>query len=152
MLGTADSKIKSQKDQVAVEMFRKLEKKEVGLNDVETFARKSSRQGSRMEARRKGLVRRIMREKRMDAEIELRWSRERYKRRMAKLEARWGHYREVMVAFRNILNHEATEVWSKVNAAESDMCLTGAEVSPDMARRPVVRTGAPRFEGGKETP
>ena len=85
----------------------------VGFSDVEMFARKSSQQGARREARRKRLVREIMKKKKEDAVIQLGWSKERFRRKMAKLEARWGHYREVMAAFRSIINQEATRVWGK---------------------------------------
>ena len=37
LLATADSKIKSQKDQIRVDLFRKLQKKGLGVNDVEIF-------------------------------------------------------------------------------------------------------------------
>ena len=66
-------------------MFRKLQTEGVGFSDVEMFARKSSQQGARREARRKRLVREIMKKKKEDAVIQLGWSKERFRRKMAKL-------------------------------------------------------------------
>ena len=57
------------------------------------------------------MVKSVMKEKLRDAELELSWSRDRFTKRMAKLESRWGHNKNVAMAFRNILKNEASRIW-----------------------------------------
>ena len=59
------------------------------------------------------LVRLVMKLRMEGAMLELGWNKEKFTRRIAKLEARWGHHREVMVSFRSILGREATRVWNE---------------------------------------
>ena len=56
LLITADEKVKIQKSQLTVNLLRKLQKRGLGLNSVEFFAKKNSGEGHRKEARRKRTV------------------------------------------------------------------------------------------------
>ena len=111
LLATADDKISMQKKQLTVNLLRKLQKRGLGVNCVEFFAKKNSGEGARKEERRRRTVQLIMKGKLEDALLELRWSKERFTRKMTKVERRWGHHRLVLVAFRNILGSEASKVW-----------------------------------------
>ena len=100
LLKVADSKMKVQKDQLIVDLMRKLQRFGVGVNEVECYVRKSVKEeGSRWAARRRRLVQLNMKGKLEDAMVELRWIRERFHQRMTKLQGRWGHHVGVMEAF-----------------------------------------------------
>ena len=111
LLSTADEKIKVQRNQLTVNLFRKLRRAGVGVNSVEVFAKKNSGEGTRVEKRKKRMIQLMMRAKLEDAEVELKWSRERFETKMNKVVRRWGHYQDVLGTFRNILNREAVRVW-----------------------------------------
>ena len=103
LLETANAKLKVQRDQLRVELFRSLQRRGVGLNEVEQYAKKSTRFGARYEVRRRRTVQLIMRGKREDAMVQLAWSKEKFVKKMAKLEGRWGRHRAIMTSFRAIL-------------------------------------------------
>ena len=93
-------------------LLRKLEKRGLGLNSFEFFAKKNSGEGLRKEARRRRMVQLIMKGKREDVMqvlIVIR-SKESFGRKMAKVERRWGHHRATMITFRNILTRLAEKV------------------------------------------
>ena len=81
------------------------------MNCVEFFAKKNSGDGIRRELRRRRTVQLVMKGKLEDAVLELRWTKEKFVVKMNKVERRWGHHRDVLVEFRNILKREATRVW-----------------------------------------
>ena len=58
------------------------------------------------------MVQLIMKGKREDALQVLMRSKESFRRKMAKVERRWGHHRATMIAFRNILTRLAEKVWT----------------------------------------
>ena len=92
LLISADEKVKIQKSQLTLNLLRKLEKRGLGLNSFEFFAKKNSGEGLRKEARRRRMVQLIMKGKREDAMqvlIVIR-SKESFGRKMAKVERRWG--------------------------------------------------------------
>ena len=60
LLITADEKVKIQKCQLTLNLLRKLQKRGLGLNSVEFFAKKNSGEGLRKEARRRRMVQLIM--------------------------------------------------------------------------------------------
>ena len=113
LLATADEKIKMQKSQLTVNLLRKLQKRGMGVNEVEAFAQKSSGVGSRKEERRRRTVQLVMKGKVEDAVLVLRWSKESFMRKLAKVDRRWGHERATMAAFRTILTREAERVWKQ---------------------------------------
>ena len=113
LLSTADEKIKVQRNQLTVNLLRKLRRVGVGVNSVEIFAKKNVGEGARKEKRRKRMTQLMMKAKLEDAELELKWSRERLQMKMNKVGRRWGHYQNVMGAFREILNREAVRVWDE---------------------------------------
>ena len=53
----------------------------------------------------------MMKGKLEDAIQMLRWSKERFQRKMTKVERRWGHERGTMSMFKAILVREAERVW-----------------------------------------
>jgi hypothetical protein len=156
LLTVADSKMKVQRSQLIVNLLRKLQRRGIGLNNVETFSRKNQGEGKRREWRRKRMVQTLMKVKREDAEEELRQDRERYSRRRRKLEERWGANWRVMVPYRAILAQEAARVWAegdKKNKAKVDHLVQrwgGRE------RRVVegvwrgIKIGDKELEGGEE--
>ena len=113
LLNTADEKIRVQKFQLTVNLLRKLQRAGVGVNSVEIFAKKNSGEGTRREKRRRRMTQLMMKAKVEDAEMELKWSKERLDSKMRKLERRWGHHQGVMTAFRSIVSKEAIRVWEQ---------------------------------------
>ena len=111
LLATADEKMKMQRSQLTVNLLRKLQKRGMGVNEVEFFAKKSSGVGPRKEERRRRTVQLIMKGKLEDALLVLRWSKERFRSKLSKVDRRWGHERATMTAFRTILTREAERVW-----------------------------------------
>ena len=88
LLVTADEKIKMQKSQLTVNLLRKLKKRGVGVNSVECFARKNCGEGPRRETRRRRTVQLLMKGKLEDAVEVLRWSKESFRRKLAKVDRR----------------------------------------------------------------
>ena len=79
LLATADEKMKMQRGQLTVNLLRKLQKRGMGVNEVENFAKKSSGVGPRKEDRRKRTVQLLMKGKLEDAKLVLRWSKESFR-------------------------------------------------------------------------
>ena len=111
LLATADEKMKLQRSQLTVNLLRKLQKRGLGVNEVEVFAKKSSGVGPRKEERRRRIVQLLMKGKLEDAVLVLRWSKESFKRKLAKVDRRWGHERATMATFRTVLIRLAERVW-----------------------------------------
>ena len=111
LLATADEKLRVQSSQLTVDLLRKLQKRGLGVNSVEVFAKKNSGEGPRRESRRRRTVQLLMKGKLEDAIQMLRWSKERFQRNMTKVERRWGHERGTMSTFKAILVREAERVW-----------------------------------------
>ena len=63
LLTTADEKISMQKKQLTVNLLRKLQKRGLGVNCVEFFAKKNSGDGARKEERRRRTVQLMMKGK-----------------------------------------------------------------------------------------
>ena len=63
-----------QRNQLTVNLLRRLQRVGVGVNSVEVFAKKNSGEGVRVEKRRKRMIQLMMRAKLEDAELELKWS------------------------------------------------------------------------------
>ena len=82
LLVTADEKMKIQRSQLTVNLLRKLQKRGLGVNEVENFAQKSSEVGPRKEERRRRTVQLVIKGKLEDAILVHRWSR----RKLAKVE------------------------------------------------------------------
>ena len=113
LLNTADEKIRVQRNQLTLNLLRKLQRVGVGVNSVEIFAKKNSGEGTRKEKRRRRMVQLLMKAKVEDAELELKWSKERFDLKMRKIARRWGHHQGVMTAFRFIISREAVRVWEQ---------------------------------------
>ena len=113
LLNTADEKVKMQRNQLTLNLLRKLQRVGVGVNSIEIFAKKNSGEGQRKEKRRRRMVQLMMKAKVEDAELELRWSRERFGLKMSKVTRRWGHHRDVLNTFRIIIRREAVRVWEQ---------------------------------------
>ena len=111
LLVTADEKMKIQRSQLTVNLLRKLQKRGLGVNEVEIFAQKSSGVGPRKEERRRRTVQLVMKGKMEDAMLVLRRSKESFRRKMDKVDRRWGHERATLSIFRTILSREAERVW-----------------------------------------
>ena len=111
LLATADEKNRVQNNQLTVDLLRKLQKRGLGVNSVEVFARKNSGEGPRREGRRRRTVQLVMKGKLEDAIQMLRWSKERFQGKMTKVKRRWGHERGTMSMFKAILVREAERVW-----------------------------------------
>ena len=111
LLATADEKMKMQRSQLTVNLLRKLQKRGMGVNEVEFFAKKSSGVGPRKEERRRRTVQLLMKGKLEDATLVLGWSKESFKRKLAKVDRRWGHERATMTTFRTIMIRLDQRVW-----------------------------------------
>ena len=92
LLATADEKMKMQRSQLTVNLLRKLQKRGMGVNEVENFAKKSSGVGPRKEERRWRTVQLVMKGKLEDAMQVLRWSKESFRRKLTKVGTREGHH------------------------------------------------------------
>ena len=92
LLATADEKIKMQRSQLTVNLLRKLQKRGLGVNEVEVFAKKSSGVGPKKEERRWRTVQLVMKGKLEDAMQVLRWSKESFRRKLTKVGTREGHH------------------------------------------------------------
>ena len=88
LLSTADEKIKVQRAQLTLNLLRRLQRVGVGVNSVEIFAKKNSGEGTRRENRRRRMVQLMMKAKVEDAELELKWSKERFDTKMRKIARR----------------------------------------------------------------
>ena len=89
---------------MTVDLLRKLQKRGVGVNCVEFFAKKNLGDGNRRELRRRRrTIQLVMKGKLEDAVLELRRTKERFLVKMDKVKRRWGHHQDVLVEFRNIL-------------------------------------------------
>ena len=67
-------------------LLRKLQKKGMGVNEVEMLAKKSSGMEPRKEERRRRTVQLVMKGKLENAILVHRWSRESFRRKLAKVE------------------------------------------------------------------
>ena len=92
LLATADEKMKLQRSQLTVNLLKKLQKRGLGVNEVEVFAKKSSGVGPRKEERRWRTVQLVMKGKLEDAMQVLRWSKESFRRKLTKVGTREGHH------------------------------------------------------------
>ena len=79
---TVTMSLKSTDHIVHTYLLRKLQKKGMGVNEVEMFAKKSSGVGPRKEERRRRTVQLVMKGKLEDAILLHRWSRESVRRKL----------------------------------------------------------------------
>ena len=65
------------------------------------------------------MVQLMMKAKVEDAELELKWSKERFSLKISKVLRRWGHHQDVVAAFKTIINREAVRVWEQATSSTS---------------------------------
>ena len=116
MMNTANLKIKMTRKTTKLLLLQKLRKKSVGVNEVEEYARKEIGRGAGggprfKEIRRKEIVSVLMKSKVRSAEVELEETRMQFFKIDSYLRRRWGHHREAMARYADILQAEVRREW-----------------------------------------
>ena len=88
---TVTMSLKSTDHKAHTYLLRKLQKKGMGVNEVEMLAKKSSGMEPRKEERRRRTVQLVMKGKLENAILVHRWSRESVRRKLAKVDPKWGN-------------------------------------------------------------
>ena len=88
---TVTMSLKSTDHKAHTYLLRKLQNKGMGVNEVEMLAKKSSGMEPRKEERRRRTVQLVMKGKLENAILVHRWSRESVRRKLAKVDPKWGN-------------------------------------------------------------
>ena len=101
-------KLKFTKHRLTTLELMKLKQRNLGNNDVEHFVKKAANDEVKNRSRRS-----LMKVRIDDAKKNERNTRNKFERKFNYLQRRWGHNRQIMTQFRNIMQVEVEMLWSK---------------------------------------
>ena len=160
MKKTIEAKLKMTKALTRVLTLKKLLRKGIGTDCVEKFTRRECSDG--VEERVK-ILKRIMRIKVKDAEVQVEGARKEFKKKMSYIERRWGQNVAILARMKEVMQMEVRRTWEegrtkvkkKVNFLERKWKRVRQDLDPNVKEWRGIRYGdrylqRRRAEGGRD--
>lgn len=110
MKKTIEAKLKMTKALTRVLTLKKLLKKGIGTDCVEKFTRRECSNGAEERVK---ILKRIMRTKVKDAEVEVEGARKEFKKKMSYIERRWGQNVAILAKMKEVMQMEVRRTWDE---------------------------------------